>query len=351
MTEQQKVFTSLSGAVIVHLVLLIGIFVLLSFRPADRPIEDGAEADTGKPKEVSILMSDLMKQIELEKAQEKKGRDFVNTEGLDDSEEVPENARFESDRNTKAASRLRPDEILPEEDGATLAGTKDSRTLTLRERNFQDGPEDREPERSGSLLAKAAAVQLPKSNAPSANLLEQAASMRHTYLNPKAGPNAVKIPPTKLEREREQKARELAEKRASEEALPEIPAPEAFSPTSRQNERNGNVETEGDEAVDAMATAMGRYKQEVRKAIEVRWHRYRDEQKDSVIWGMLKLKFRVTPDGDVEQMEITKNESNKTLYEISLRAIRDTELPPMPPEVAEEVGDKGIEIRYDILTY
>ncbi|MEM7601823.1 MAG: hypothetical protein AAF357_10465, partial [Verrucomicrobiota bacterium] len=65
MSEQQKVFASVSGAFVAHLVLLIVVFVLLSTRSIGSSVRVPVEAPEPTPQEVTILMSDLMEQIEV----------------------------------------------------------------------------------------------------------------------------------------------------------------------------------------------------------------------------------------------------------------------------------------------
>lgn len=124
-----------------------------------------------------------------------------------------------------------------------------------------------------------------------------------------------------------------------------------FSPQERENLINGMIAREGENAVDAEATALGRYKKAVRDAISQTWHRYRQDNADFVTWGILKIEFRIDRNGRVGNLRITKNEANAMLAEFSLRAIRDARLPPMPPDVAASVGNSGLVIQYDIIIY
>ena len=124
-----------------------------------------------------------------------------------------------------------------------------------------------------------------------------------------------------------------------------------FSPEERQNVINGSLMREGADAVDAIGTPMGKYKKAVRDVISAKWHEYRQKNADLITWGILKLEFSVDRAGRVRDLQITKNEANAMLAEFSLRAIREAELPPMPAEVAESVGAKGLVIQYDIIIY
>lgn len=144
MSEQQKIFASLSGAVVAHLVLLLFIFVLLSTKSIGSSLKGAQAPGKKEPKEVTILMSELMERIEVEKTAEEPpveaARPFVSAD-LNQAEAIaPENARFESDRNTSAAAELRPDESLPREAVPTLAGDSPLPHLTLQNRQFVEGP-------------------------------------------------------------------------------------------------------------------------------------------------------------------------------------------------------------------
>ena len=126
---------------------------------------------------------------------------------------------------------------------------------------------------------------------------------------------------------------------------------ESFSPEELQSERNGTTAKIGQDAVDAEETALGLYQKAVRDVIAATWHRYRQDNAEVVTWGILKLKFMVDRDGQVNNLQITKNEANAILAEFSLKAIRDAKLPAMPADVAKSVGSQGLVIHYDIIIY
>lgn len=447
MSESQKMFASVSGAFIAHLLLLVLVLVLPN---ATSVGSSGAREKNraDRPREVTILMGDLMERLERERLEKKpeppkpeppkpESRAFVSTDLNQPEAVAPENARFESDRNTTAASRLRPDENLPQEKTPTLGGTNPLPHLTLANRDYVAGALDKPPASPAVAIPPAPAAEAfpaaapvppaapasalpeprqaetlspnesgireqgPETTAESTILpgmkgaAEDGATREKSYLAPEANVPSPLVrevpdgndrlatgvgsgkdgrdapdplaPPTQegamaaeLSEPREQTDAPVSE--STEAAVPPQekpmlqPADEAlfakgFSPEERQNVINGSLAKEGADAVDAIGTPMGKYKKAVRDVISAKWHEYRQKNADFVTWGILKLEFSVDAAGRVHDLQITKNEANAMLAEFSLRAIREAKLPPMPAEVAESVGAKGLVIQYDIIIY
>lgn len=440
-------FASVSGAFVAHLMLLVLVLVL----PETTSVGSSATGKKSRerPREVTVMMGDLMERLERERLEKKpdppepepprpESRAFVSTDLNRAEAEAPENARFESDRNTTAASRLRPDENLPQERGLpTLAGTSPLPHLTLANRDYTEGPMENSSGAAAPALPALPATPLPAppstggmpaARMPAARNAEtlsaseegprpegaasdaamaaipgnqgtgnEGATREKSYLPPErdvpsplirevpdgADRLAVgdgsgregKDPSDPLASPTQQGAMAAAtesveettgEENAVEETAPsperEPPATmtrpaddglfaKGFSPEERQNVINGTFTRAGTDAVDAIGTPMGKYKKAVRDAISAKWHQYRQKNADFVTWGILKLEFSVDARGKVHDLQITKNEANAMLAEFSLRAIREAELPPMPAEVAESVGSKGLVIQYDIIIY
>ncbi len=450
-------FASVSGAFVAHLMLLVLVLVL----PETTSVGSSATVKKSRerPREVTVMMGDLMERLERERLEKKpdppepepprpESRAFVSTDLNRAEAEAPENARFESDRNTTAASRLRPDENLPQERGLpTLAGTSPLPHLTLANRDYTEGPIENSSgdAASGAAASDAAAPALPApatggmpaapmpaARMPAARKAEtlsaseegprpegaasdaamaaipgnqgtgsEGATREKSYLppdrdvpsplirevpdgadrlavgdgsgregkdpsDPLASPTQQGAMAAATDGLRESVEETTGEENAVEETAPsperEPPAPmtrpaddglfaKGFSPEERQNVINGTFTRTGTDAVDAIGTPMGKYKKAVRDAISAKWHQYRQKNADFVTWGILKLEFSVDARGKVHDLQITKNEANAMLAEFSLRAIREAELPPMPAEVAESVGSKGLVIQYDIIIY
>ena len=122
---------SLAGAFAAHLLLLLLVVAL----PRAHSAASAAAANrpAAGPREVAVDLGELMKRLERERAEEEAAkveakpepeppapvRPFVATDTNRPEAAAPENAPFESDRNTSAASRLRPDNVR-EVDGFDL---------------------------------------------------------------------------------------------------------------------------------------------------------------------------------------------------------------------------------------
>lgn len=338
MSEQQKLFASVSGALVAHAIFLMAIFVLLTTRSVSRDSNTANRAAAPQPQEISVMMSDVMENLKREKAEPvpeldpKTGRKFVSTKSNQEEAEKPNRPRFESDRNTTAASELQPDELLPQEAGPTLVGAGSDSDLTLTDQKYSDGEIDRMPSSQSGKGAKSGPSQEVGA------ISQEEGKKEKIYLAQSDSGEAVHVP-------------EEASLASRSEAGGGNRGDDGFSGERREDDRNGKATKEGENAVDAEKTAMGEYKQAVRDAVAKKWHLYRAEKEGTAIWGMIKLTFHVDRNGEVQELQITKNEANATLLDISLRAIRESDLPPMPPEVADAVGEDGLEIRYDIITY
>lgn len=346
MSEHQKIFTSLSGAVVAHLLLLVVIFLFLSANRSESSNPAGNPSVPEPPKEITILMGDLMKTVEVEKSG-LSSRDFVSTDLNEDEANAPEKARFESDRNTRAASEWKPDEILPREKGPTLVGSSEAEQFTLQDRRFSDGVVDRSA--TQSRMPEATPTPQAAQEATQQGQVGDSTLLSRSYIDPSADNSAYRIG------EMSTKPEELINEGSG--ATKTIPAddadtlPDGFRSEERQTAVNGSEVRQGRNAVDAEATAMGRYKKAVKDAIAVKWHSFRKEQADLVTWGTLKLQFQVASSGEVRNVKITKNEANKVLVNFTLKAITEADLPAMPTEVSEELGDEDLIIRYEIIIY
>lgn len=388
MSESQKMVASLSGAFLAHFALVF-LVVAIPRTPSAGSSSSRGERDQA-PRQVSVMMGELMERLERERKEKETaeaapepalprpaGRTLIGTDLNRPEDLAPENARFESDRNTTAASRLRPDPLKPSEDSPTLEGDSPLPHRVLASRDYRPGDLDRSgAAAAASTAASSASLASLDSSisaadaAPTLGQTTSAALREKRFADPDSSASAVEPAkvedaespePLKSTDEESAKAERISNPAVPEEtsaltvppttATATAEAAPGFSPTERVGAVNGSVVKEGDAAVDAVGTPMGRYTKSVRDLISERWHRYRQDHADSVTWGILKLKFTVEPSGRIRDIEITKNEANAMLADFSLKAIQETELPPMPEEVARLVGSRGLVIQYDIIIY
>ncbi|WP_395748514.1 hypothetical protein [Prosthecobacter sp.] len=132
--------------------------------------------------------------------------------------------------------------------------------------------------------------------------------------------------------------------------------PNAFTPFTRTTQTKGTIANRGTEAsVDAEETPKGRYIRQVTGQVEKKWHIYRTLRGDGVTYGSLKIVFYVNKKGKVESLRVVNDkESNPVLTAITLQAIKDAEIPPMPKEVIPSLpmnDQERLKVEYDVLIY
>ncbi|MEO0415917.1 MAG: hypothetical protein AAF226_13300 [Verrucomicrobiota bacterium] len=176
MSEAQKLLASVAGAVVGHIVAFFVIAIV--FITSTSKAKVAAPPTPAPPDEVTISLAELMEQIVIEPDEPEaipeslaedplealspetppeelaRERAFVDTDGSRRLEQAPENARFESDRNTAAGTEVLPDLSQPQEAGPTTKGAVPISVLTLRERDYQAGEIAPDPQQTGSTLRK-----------------------------------------------------------------------------------------------------------------------------------------------------------------------------------------------------
>jgi len=132
MSENQKVLVSVVGAVAAHLLLLLGMAAFLALASIYGPQQADAAVIS---EEVTIMLEDLIPEVVDEKQKQ-----YMRTSPDQQAEKKPENARFESDRDTLAATELapRPDDPKAME-VPTLNGKREKPWLEMKKRKFVDG--------------------------------------------------------------------------------------------------------------------------------------------------------------------------------------------------------------------
>ncbi|MDF1816090.1 MAG: hypothetical protein P1V20_28070 [Verrucomicrobiales bacterium] len=253
MSELQKWITSISGAVVGQIAVL-AFFYLLVINPGSPRFS--ANAARIEPREVTVMLSQIKEQAreelpepeaaETEKVEEKpaelppeeedifsKEKGYINTDSNTARAEAPENARFESDRNTTASTEFLPNPDLPQVAGPTMKGEDKLKAMNLANQEYSDG----------EILPNA--TPPPSSSQPPTPPAEQAPPAEEMKDTPPAEQSK------ETAEETEAPADELSEGEA-EEAKPG----EADTPPDRIAEEMTQPETEkiGEEAQMAITT-------------------------------------------------------------------------------------------------
>ena len=95
-----------------------------------------------------------------------------------------------------------------------------------------------------------------------------------------------------------------------------------------------------------LATPLGRYKKQVSDAIGSRWYYHVNSQMGLLNIGTVDIRFQVLPNGKVKAPRVLSNSSNESFASVSLAAVIQAEIPPIPPELVGLLENGRLEIDY-----
>ncbi|MCX6851090.1 MAG: hypothetical protein NTY98_19445 [Verrucomicrobia bacterium] len=102
-------------------------------------------------------------------------------------------------------------------------------------------------------------------------------------------------------------------------------------------------------------TPLGVYERKVRELVDNKWHIYLRLRADAQTFARLNLVFYVNQKGKVEGLRVIDDkESIPLLNEVTIRAIEDANLPPIPPDVLPMLPDEDngrFKIEYNVIIY
>lgn len=245
--------------------------------------------------------------------------EFVRTDPSAALPDAPKNARFESDNNTRAATESPPsgNQPLPSAEG------REGNSLELQNRDYTAGNK-------------------PQASAPSAP---------QSPADQPQPPEATTAPPTQLALREAPPKKEATtpnppNPQTQPAAKPKPPAATGFQPETRVTRIRGNLSNRGKASLEAAATPLGRYKKQISDAIGSRWYYYVNNQIGLLNIGTVSIRFVVLPNGKVRDVRVTSNSSNESFASVSINAIIEAEIPPIPDEVAKLLENGRIEIDY-----
>ncbi len=403
MSDNQKVLLSVVGAVAAHVLFLLGLAVFFTLASVYGPQQADAAVI---PEEVTIMLEDLIPEDPEEKQ-------YLRTSPDQQAQTKPENAKFESDRDTLAATELapRPDDPKAME-VPTLDGEREKEWLEFKKRKFVDGEfeekslssapvvpvsargamrkfeptplpitQEMKPEDSKSKIEPDKPEKLTRR--PEGKLADQSQTQKsqESFVDPDQGDEGMKISPEKdiidmfatRNREVEKTGKpedepkkvviakpisamaSEAQARAASADIPPSPKPPSdkpsFTPETDINKVSGSLSNRGVAAMDVEASELGKYKKSVTQAIERKWHRYRQNYADYATFGSLRLKFKVNEKGEPVNLKTVRNNSNAIMTEFTLKSVLDADIPPMPKKIKELLKGRGLEITYDVIIY
>jgi hypothetical protein len=129
---------------------------------------------------------------------------------------------------------------------------------------------------------------------------------------------------------------------------PPLPAPNTQQETARTH-TDGGITTPGAPSVDAVETPYGRYHREVSNLIGSRWQLYLQAHPRDI--GDVSILVKVDTSGKVIGTQVLANHSLDDLAEFSTRAIMESDLPPVPDDLAPYLKNGKLEITFTFTVY
>ena len=250
---------------------------------------------------------------------------FVETDAPETA--PPEQAAFESDRNTAAASpeTAQGDLPVPTQDGREqpFLELTDTELAMAQPSESSPAPETPPAEPSPPAPPEAAkpAEEKPADEKP-------------------AAPDAL-LAMNQPRREEEKEPREKPQPPAPPPARP------AFQRQARATRLRGSLSSDGSSAsVNAVRTPLGRYQKAISDAIGSSWYYYIGPRLDMFSYGTVSVVFIVDKNGKVRRPRVIENTSNESFEIVTVESILAAEIPPIPPDVLPVLEGGQIEIDY-----
>jgi TonB family protein len=311
--HRRKTVGALITSVVIHFLIILLVMLALTFRPPVFAPQAGEP-----PVELTIVAPPESEQKP----------SYVETNESQRAEEPPEEALFESDKDTRAASPLPAagDVPVPTQDG------DQSPALSFESKEYTAGPQARPP---------TPAVQPRQETAPEPKAEPKA--------EPKFTPKpitqlALLEPPKPKNTPRPQPAK--ADQRQEQQQQTQVSQPPGYQPQTRITRIRGNISNRGRSAVSATATPLGRYKKMLSDAVGSRWYFYVSDQMGLLNVGTVEVRFVVRQSGKVERVQVLRNSSNESFAACTVRAIMEAEIPPIPKDLVPMLESGRIEIEY-----
>ncbi|MFM8364795.1 MAG: hypothetical protein ACKOAS_06530 [Verrucomicrobiota bacterium] len=310
--ERRETLAALVVSVLLHLLLVLGAAWMLL-----RAVDTTAPPTLAEEEPVRLTILPPVPQP-TPKPQ------FISTPPRENLERAPsKDAAFESDNDSLAASEAPPEgaEPLPSLQGIEAPG------IQLQDQQYAAGKTE-QPAAPTSEKAQQAAAAAPAEPQPTPRPVEDLALLE----TPKPTPKPQPTPEKNLEQKKEQPARPAS--------------PSGYQPETRITRLRGNISNRGRASVEANATPLGRYKKQVADAIGSRWYYHVNSQMGLLNIGTVEIRFQVFPDGKVKAPRVLSNTSNESFASVSLAAVVQAEIPPIPPELIGLLENGRLEIDY-----
>lgn len=277
--------------------------------------------------------------------------------------ETPENSNFIGERDTRAATELRPDAGAPDLPSQAGIDPRDEMDIETTESDFRDGPLDG-PDVDVAPPVLAAMSQPPgvdvevqsDSDAREPGRLDSPAPTQRLLEGPLATEIAVPMEPEpKVEENSPASEPVVAAPQGVAEAEVQdqsVVDPTQKSPGFRGHQRRtvirGSISRTGPSSLDVQDNALGRYQAQISRAVELEWQRNCVRHRDFITPGFLTVRFFVEHTGRVRTVEFVGHmETGEVQKGFTLNSIRNAPIPTMPKELRRELNDEPLELIFN----
>jgi outer membrane biosynthesis protein TonB len=334
MSNRRKVILAIVGSLVVHLLFVLSwVGYNTIFPPPPVPVGKDTPED-----QTQLTLVDP--------PQDQQDRPYVRTEDDQKTDQKHDQAPFQSDKDTAAASEneAKGTDPVPTQDGKKLDG------LMFRNNDFsladQGSDFSRTPGTDGG--TQAPSPEPTPTPTPTPETTPSSTPSPESTPTPQPTPSSTPKPEDLQLAMLESKptpAPTPQPNTAQKNVKPGAPKT-AYRPQSIINRMQGNISNRGRSSVSALGTPQGRFQKAVEDAIGSRWYAYVNSRADLVEIGTVRIEFKVSPSGKVQNARIISNTSNQTLGTTSLQSILDANIPPMPAELAPLVPGSGMDFTF-----
>jgi TonB family protein len=320
MSKRKQITLAVLASLLLHLFLFLAVTGYYTIFPPRANPKESESPEQESPPEMTIL----------DTPSDQNQRQYVRTNDEQKTDQKQDNAPFESDKDTAAASEKQgnQDAPLPTQDG------KDLESLMFKNNDFSLAMNGQDYSRESANGGEQAAAPTPAATPESTP-----ESTPTPVPTPKDDELAMLTPPPTPP---PTPAPNLARQNRNQPGAPRT----AYRPQSILNRMQGNISNRGHSAVSALGTPQGRFQKAVEDAVGSLWYYYVEKHADLISIGTVRIEFTVSPSGQVVSARVVSNSSNETLATCSLQSVRDARIPPMPQELVPLVPGRGLEFTF-----
>lgn len=362
------------GSVLIHFLFFLIVVVWVSFA-SFLIVKELTETPKEKEEKVVLIRPEYFERVEPLPEPEKSQFTMTNPAA---PEAVIEEANFIGERSTAAASETVLDEGAEELPTQITAEPEKEDQLP---NTFNSDFVDAEPLETPAVATPEAVETQPQPEEQSEEILDtmEAPPLEENVVEEMSPPEPLPEKeelletPTQIETLAETEVEEIIEEikepeedtqeelaeinepeqPAEEKGLPKPPTEATPSADSFQTEQKktrliGSLSRSGKSSLEVKGTALGKYYAEISKIIERKWQANCLQYREHIQPGVISMQFSVEQDGRISSPRPHDVVSTSQIQVgFTMKAIRTSKLPPMPPEVQKELEGERLELIYN----